>query len=168
MEETFKGTDWFKEIFDEHYDYIRNYLYYLSGDIDLAEDIAQDVFLKLWENRDKVNDSTVKPLLFRIAKNMFLNSHKRKVLDMKFVSNRAENVENESPQYVLELKEFDIRLQRAISNLPEQCRTFFLMNRIDDMKYQEIANNFGISVKAVEKQISKALKILRSQFEHRM
>ncbi|HNW50677.1 MAG TPA: RNA polymerase sigma-70 factor [Prolixibacteraceae bacterium] len=168
MEETYKGTDWFKEIFDVHYDYIRNYLYYLSGDIDLAEDIAQDVFLKLWENRDKVNDVTVKPLLFRIAKNMFLNSYKRKVLDLKFVNNRPENIENESPQYLLELKEFDVRLQRAISNLPEQCRTFFLMNRIDDMKYQDIANNFGISVKAVEKQISKALKILRSQFEHRM
>jgi RNA polymerase sigma-70 factor (ECF subfamily) len=168
MEETLKGTDWFKVIFDEYYEYIRNYLFYLSGDIGLAEDIAQDVFLKLWENKEKVNDATVKPLLFKIAKNMFLNSHKRKVLDLKFINNKPENIENESPQYILEFKEFDIRLQRAISNLPDQCRTFFLLNRIDDLKYQEIANNFGISVKAVEKQISKALKILRGQFEHRM
>jgi len=168
MEEILKGTEWFKEIFDGHYDYIRNYLFYLSGDIGLAEDISQDVFLKLWENKEKVNDATVKPLLFKIAKNMFLNSHKRKVLDLKFVNNRPENIENESPQYLMELKEFDVRLQRAISNLPDQCRTFFLMNRIDDLKYQEIANNFGISVKAVEKQISKALKLLRVQFEHRM
>jgi RNA polymerase sigma-70 factor (family 1) len=168
MEETLKGTEWFKGIFDDHYDYIRNYLYYLSGDIGLAEDLAQDVFLKLWEYRGKVDDSTVKSLLFRIAKNLFINSHKRKVIDLKFISKQTDNIENESPQYILELKEFDIRLQRAISNLPEQCRTFFLMNRIDDLKYQEIANNFGISVKAVEKQISKALKILRGQFEHRM
>jgi RNA polymerase sigma-70 factor (ECF subfamily) len=168
MEETLKGTEWFKGIFDDHYDYIRNYLFYLSGDIGLAEDLAQDVFLKLWENKGKVNDSTVKPLLFKIAKNLFINSHKRKVIDLKFINKQAENIENESPQYILELKEFDIRLQRAISNLPDQCRTFFLLNRIDDLKYQEIANNFGISVKAVEKQISKALKILRGQFEHRM
>jgi RNA polymerase sigma-70 factor (family 1) len=168
MEKTLKGTDWFKEIFDSHYDYIRNYLFYLSGDIGLAEDITQDVFLKLWEIRGNVKDMTVKPLLFKIAKNLFINSHKRKVLDLKFINNRVENIENESPQYIMEFKEFDQRLQRALSNLPEQCRTFFLMNRIDDLKYQEIADSFGISVKAVEKQISKALKLLRVQFEHRM
>jgi RNA polymerase sigma-70 factor (family 1) len=168
MEETIKGTDWFKKIFDEFYEYIRNYLYYLSGDIAIAEDLVQDVFLKLWENRDKVNDETVKPLLFKIAKNLYINTHKRKVLDLKFVNSKISNVENESPQYIMELKEFDWRLQQALSNLPEQCRTFFLLNRIDDLKYQEIAQNFGISVKAVEKQISKALKILRGQFDYRM
>jgi len=168
MEETKKGTEWFKSIFDEYYNYIRNYLYYLSGDIEVAEDLVQDVFMKLWENRDNVNDITVKPLLYKIAKNLFLNSYKRKSLDIKFINTRSENIENESPQYILEFKEFDQRLQRAISNLPDQCRTFFLLNRIDDLKYQEIANNFGISVKAVEKQISKALKLLRDQFDHKM
>jgi RNA polymerase sigma-70 factor (ECF subfamily) len=168
MEETKKGTEWFKSIFDEYYNYIRNYLYYLSSDIEVAEDLAQDVFLKLWENRANVNDITVKPLLFKIAKNLYLNSYKRKSLDLKFINTRPENFENESPQYLLEFKEFDERLQRAISNLPDQCRTFFLLNRIDDLKYQEIANNFNISVKAVEKQISKALKILRDQFDQKM
>jgi len=67
MEKAKKGTEWFKSIFDEYYNYIRNYLYYLSGDIEIAEDLAQDVFMKLWENRDSVNDTTVKPLLFKIA-----------------------------------------------------------------------------------------------------
>ena len=168
MEETKKGTEWFKSVFDEYYDYIRNYLYYLCGDIEVAEDLAQDVFMKLWENRDKVNNITLKPFLFKIAKNLFINSHKRKNLDLKFINSRLDNTEIESPQYILEFKEFDQRLQNAISNLPEQCRTFFLLNRIDDMKYQDIAKNFGISVKAVEKQISKALKLLREQFEHKM
>ena len=64
MDETIKGTDWFKNLFDEYYEYVRNYLYYLSGDIALAEDLAQDVFLKLWENKSTVNDSTIKPFLF--------------------------------------------------------------------------------------------------------
>jgi RNA polymerase sigma-70 factor (family 1) len=168
MEETKKGTEWFKLIFDEYYDYIRNYLYYLGSDIEIAEDLAQDVFMKLWENKDKVNDITVKPLLFKIAKNLYINSYKRKNLDIKFINTKTDAIENESPQYILEFKEFDQRLQQAISNLPDQCRTFFLLNRIDDLKYQEIAKNFGISVKAVEKQISKALKLLRDQFEQKM
>jgi RNA polymerase sigma-70 factor (family 1) len=168
MEETKKGTEWFKLIFDEYYDYIRNYLYYLGSDMEIAEDLAQDVFMKLWENKDKVNDITVKPLLFKIAKNLYINSYKRKNLDLKFINTKTDSIENESPQYVLEVKEFDQRLQKAISNLPDQCRTFFLLNRIDDLKYQEIAKNFGISVKAVEKQISKAMKLLRDQFEQKM
>lgn len=44
---------WFQKVFDDHYDYIRNYLYYLSGDMDLSDDLVQDVFLKLWEERKK-------------------------------------------------------------------------------------------------------------------
>jgi RNA polymerase sigma-70 factor (ECF subfamily) len=168
MTETIKGKEWFSGIFDSHYEHVRNYLYYMSGDMEAAEDISQDVFLKLWEHRSKVNDITVKPLLFKIAKNLFLNSKKRQTLDLKFINTRTNSIEHESPQYILEVEEFDKSLQKAINKLPEQCRTFFLMNRIDDLKYQEIAANFGISVKAVEKQISKALKLLRQDFEYKL
>ncbi len=168
MTETIKGKEWFSGVFDTHYEHVRNYLYYMSGDIDAAEDISQDVFLKLWEYRQKVDDNTIKPLLFKIARNLFLNTKKREKLDLNFVNTREKSIEHESPQYIMEVEEFDKSLQKAISSLPDQCRTFFLMNRIDDLKYQEIAANFGISVKAVEKQISKALKLLRQNFEYKM
>lgn len=168
MVDLIKGTEWFKMIFDEYYDFIRNYLFYLSADIELSEDLAQDVFMKMWQSKDKINDETIKPFLFKIAKNLFINSHKRKMLDIKFINTRLENQDGESPEYILEMKEFDWRLQRAISNLPEQCRTYFLLNRLDGMKYQEIADSFGVSVKAVEKQISKALKVLREKFDRKM
>ncbi|HPR31036.1 MAG TPA: RNA polymerase sigma-70 factor [Prolixibacteraceae bacterium] len=163
-----KGTDWFKNTFDEYYEFIRNYLYYLSGDIELAEDLTQDVFMKTWQLKDKINDETLKPLLFKIARNLFLNTRKRKKLDLKFVNTNVQRSENESPEYLLEMKEFDWRLQKALSALPEQCRTIFLLNRIDDMKYQEIADHFGVSIKAVEKQMSKALKLLREKFDYKM
>lgn len=168
MVETTKGKDWFKGIFEEHYAFIRNYLFYLSGDIDIAEDIVQDVFMKIWEIRDNIKDETLKPLLFKIARNLFYNSHKRKVLDLRFISSSTFENENESPEYLLEMKEFDAKLQKEISNLPEHCRTIFLMSRIDDLKYHEIANRLKISVKAVEKQISKALKLLRQNIEYKV
>lgn len=168
MVNTTKGKDWFKDIFEEYYEFVRNYLYYLSGDMDVAEDIVQDVFMKLWEKRDTINDETVKPLLFKIARNLYFNTHKKKVLDLRFVNSNTFGAENESPDYLLEMKEFDVKLQKSISNLPEHCRTIFLMSRLDDMKYSEIAASLKISVKAVEKQISKALKLLRQHIEYKI
>jgi RNA polymerase sigma-70 factor (family 1) len=157
---------WFKEVFDKYYEYLRNYLYYLSGDITLSEDIAQDVFLKLWERQEQIRIETVKPLLFTIARNLYFNHHKRSVIEFRFTNTYVSRVEKESPDYLLEMKEFDKKLQRVISNLPEKCRTYYLLNRIDDMKYTEIAESMGVSVKAVEKQISKAMKILKKETNH--
>jgi RNA polymerase sigma-70 factor (ECF subfamily) len=165
---TKKGKDWFKGVFDNYYEYVRNYLFYLSGDIEIAEDIVQDVFMKVWEVRDTIKDDTIKPFLFRIARNLFYNTHKRKVLDLRFVNSYDHKNENESPEYVLEMKEFDAKLQKAISDLPEHCRIIFLMSRIDEMKYHEIADSLKVSVKAVEKQISKALKLLRENIDYKV
>jgi RNA polymerase sigma-70 factor (ECF subfamily) len=66
-----------------------------------------------------------------------------------------------SPEYEVEMKEFNEQLQRAISDLSEKNRAVFLMNRIDDMTYNEIAANLDISVKAVEKRMKTALSSLR-------
>jgi RNA polymerase sigma-70 factor (ECF subfamily) len=66
------------------------------------------------------------------------------------------------------MKEFDEQLQKAIASLPEKCRTIYLMSRMDGKTYTEIAENLGVSIKAVEKQISKALSIFREVFEVRL
>jgi len=154
---------WFKDIFNQHYEYIRNYLYYLSGDIGLAEDLVQDVFLQLWEHRQKIKNDTVAPYLFKIARNSFLKNRRRQKYDLKFRSTYFDHVEHESPEFVIELKEFDDKLQAAIAGLPDKCRVIFLMNRIDGITYREIAAKLGVSNKAIEKQMSKALTILRKK-----
>ena len=64
----------------------------------------------------------------------------------------------------MEVKEVDIKLQKIISSLTEKCRVVFLMNRLDDMTYSQIAESLGVSVKAVEKQMCKALAVLRKNF----
>ncbi|MBW6535652.1 MAG: RNA polymerase sigma-70 factor [Mariniphaga sp.] len=154
---------WFGEVFHQNYEYILNYLYYLSGDAALAEDLVQDVFLQLWEKRSDVKEETLRSFLFAIARNSFLKNKRRQKYDLKFRSDYLVKIENESPDYILEMKEFDARLQKAIAGLPEKSRVIFLMHRLDEMTYSEIAENLGVSIKAIEKQMSKALKVLRKE-----
>ncbi len=154
---------WFREVFKNSYEHLRNYLYYLSGDIPWSEDTTQEVFLMLWEKRDAIRADTLKPFLFKIARNLFLKKKRHEIVNLKFARQVVAGAYQESPEFDLEQQEFDSRLQKAISGLPNQCRTIFLMNRMDEMKYQEVAQALGISVKAVEKQISKALRVLREK-----
>lgn len=168
MTELLQQNAWFRAVFDECYECVRNYLYYLSGSIELSEDLVQDVFMKLWEKQDSVKQESIKPFLFTIARNLYFNTYKRKQIDIRFVNSLSMNSNPESPEFILVQKEFDQKLQRAISNLPERCRTFYLLNRIDEMKYADIATSFGVSVKAVEKQISKALKLLAESVGQRL
>jgi RNA polymerase sigma-70 factor (ECF subfamily) len=158
---------WFKKIFNKYYSNIRNYVYYLSGDINLSEDIAQDTFLRLWET-DDINENTIKPFLFKISKNLYLNQYKKNRIKLKFINTQYEKLELNSPEYLLEYKEYDERVQRAISNLPTTCRTYFLLNRMDEMKYNDIATSFGVSVKAVEKQMSKAIRLLKKEINYKI
>ncbi|MCK9416476.1 RNA polymerase sigma-70 factor [Candidatus Dojkabacteria bacterium] len=160
-------TIWFKKIFNKYYNNIRNYIYYLSGDIFLSEDIVQDTFLKLWET-DKVNDNTIKPFLFSISRNLYLNQYKKNRVKLEFINTQYERIENGSPEYILEYKEYDERIKKAISKLPTTCRTYFLLNRIDDMKYKDIANSFGVSVKTVEKHISRAMLLLKKDINKKI
>lgn len=154
---------WFSDIFHKNYEYILNYLYYLSGDSALAEDLVQDVFLQLWEKRSEVKEETLRSFLFAIARNSFLKNRRRQKYDLKFRSDYLVKIENESPDYILEMKEFDAILQKTIAGLPEKSRVVFLMHRLDGMTYSEIAENLGVSIKAIEKQMSKALKMLRKE-----
>ena len=149
----------FKEYFDKYFDNIRSYLYYKSSDIELSEDISQEVFLKLWENIDKIKPDTVKSYLYTIAGNLFKNHYNRKKVEFKFTSNLSESFA-ESPEFLLEFKEFDKLLQSALAKIPEKSRTVFLMSRIDKLTYKEIAERLKLSVKAVEKRMKKALEIL--------
>lgn len=107
-------------------------------------------------------------MLFTIARNLYFKVHRRKALDLKFVSNIFNDKKEESPEYLLELKEFDKKLQTAISDLPEKTRTAFLLNRLDDLSYAQIADSFGLSVKAIEKHISKAKKTLYEQLGYKI
>jgi RNA polymerase sigma-70 factor (ECF subfamily) len=167
MSLTEKGIDQsgFDQIFNQWYEPIRNFIYYKTGNVHLAEDIAQDTFLKIWEKRDDINISTIKAFLFTIAANILNNKRDHQNVSFKFINSYQQPDNVTTPDFEMEMKEFNEKLQKALSDLDDNKRTVFLMNRIDELTYKQIAENLGITVKAIEKRMSKALDFLRDRIE---
>jgi RNA polymerase sigma-70 factor (ECF subfamily) len=157
----------FAGFFESNVKSLRNYLFYKFGNQDQANDIAQDAFIKLWENCGSVPLEKAKSYIYTIANNATLNqiAHQKVVLEYS-KSAGMKSSHSESPEFLLEESQFKEKLQNAIANLTEAQRTAFLLNRIDGKKYAEIADMLNISVKAVEKRISGALFTLRQEIEH--
>ncbi len=151
----------FDSIFMSHSEYLRNFLYYKSGDMQRSEDMMQDAFVKLWEACAKVTIEKSKSFLFTVANNLFLNQQKHQKVVLNFEKRDHKSTDEQTPQYLMEEAEFEKRLKDQIEALPEGQREVFLMNRIDGLKYKEIAENLNVSVKAVEKRMHKALVALR-------
>lgn len=127
----------------------------------MAEDIAQDTFLKLWETRHKIDKRTIKAYLYTIAQNITINQQKRNSLKFKFQKKPTADRDFDTPEKLAEMQEYEMKLNNVIAMLPDGGREVFLMNRLEDLTYNEIAERLGLSVKAIEKRMSKVLKILR-------
>lgn len=161
-EETLTDEE-YRDYFELYYAALRNFVFFKSGDDGLAEDIAQDTFIKLWENRHNIDRKTVKAYLYTIAGNLTINQLKRRQLRFKFENTSERRTEGDNPEYLMQVEDFKKKLEEVIAQMPEGSREVFLMNRLDDLKYREIAERLSISVKAVEKRMSKALQILREK-----
>lgn len=145
---------------------IYSFIYFKCGNVAQAEDLVQEAFIKLWENCAKVPQTKAKSFLYTVCNNSFLNEVAHQKVVLNFNKKSTATINEQSPQYVLEEKEFEQKLQNALSNLTEAQRTAFLMNRIEGKKYREIAEILDISVKAVEKRMSQALESLRKEIKN--
>ncbi|TDD96983.1 RNA polymerase sigma factor [Flavobacterium cellulosilyticum] len=156
----------FSSFFKNHFKSLRNYLYYKFGDRDQAEDLAQDAFIKLWQNCASVPIEKAKSYVYTIANNSSLNQIAHQKVVLRYAKNfGGSDKTNENPEYILEEKQFQSNLLKAIEELNEKQRVTFLMHRIDGKKYSEIAIELEISVKTVEKRIHLALLTLRKQID---
>lgn len=153
----------YEALFMRHGKQIRNFLMYRGSQEAQAEDIVQEAFIKLWENCKNVIPSKAKSYLYTIASNAFKNEVAHLKVRLRYVAKTGDTAELETPEFKMEESEFKERLEKAIAELVLTQREVFLMNRIDKKKYAEIAKELGISVKAVEKRMGKALKSLRSK-----
>lgn len=151
----------FKILFDTYFDAIKNYLFYRVGDMDIATDITQDVFVKVWEKQMQLDLKNAKYLLYKIARDMLVSKYRRMEVEMKY-NNRmqlelTEVVDDNQYDYKQLLNKYEL----ALVKLPEKQRTVFMMSRMEELKYAEIAERLDISIKTVEKRMSNALYYLR-------
>jgi len=151
----------FKDLFDNHFDSVRNYIYYRSGDAETATDIAQETFIRIWEKQASADDSNIIGLLFKIARDQFISHYRKQKVIQAFRLNAKPDITGRSPEEQLIFEEMKGRYEMALASLPEKQRIVFLMSRMDQMKYHEIADRLGLSVKAVEKRMNLALASLR-------
>jgi RNA polymerase sigma-70 factor (ECF subfamily) len=155
----------FNNAYNQYAEHVYRFIYYRCGNSSLAEDLMQDSFVRYWKHVGKIVPSKEKAYLFTIAKNLILNHQEHKQVVLKFERRHEFHQAEQTPHHALEQKEFHERLDNAISNLSEGQREVFLMNRIDGLKYREIAVLLNISQKAVEKRMSLALKELRKLYD---
>jgi len=155
----------FTKFFKKHFYALRNYLYFKFGNDDLADDIAQEAFVKLWVNCIEVQHP--KAFLYRVANNATLNQIAYQKVVLKYAENHQQNqLDYADPGFLMEEEEFRKKFDAAIASLTEAQRTALLLNRIEGKKYREIAEMLGISMKAVEKRIHGALVHMREQIDH--
>lgn len=156
----------FTSFFKSHVKGLRNFLFYKFGNRDQAEDLTQEAFMKLWQNCASVPIEKAKSYIYTISNNSSLNEIAHQKVVLRYEKNFAAlDRTNESPEFILEEKQFQAKLLKAIENLNEKQRVAFLMHRIDKKKYSEIAEALNISVKAVEKRIHLALLSLRKEID---
>jgi len=137
-------------------------------DKQIAENIVQDVFLKIWQNKENLDPTkNIQSYLFTAVKNESLKQLRHLSVENQQRENASRlSVVEQTPDETIDKKELKAELNRAINDLPEKCREIFTMSRFDQLKYSEIADILGISIKTVETQMGRALKKLRGQLAH--
>ena len=157
---------YFNSFYLEHIQAANNFAFYKCGDKAVSLDFVQDAFMKVWENCSKIDFAKAKTYLFTTVNNLFLNAVRHEKVVMNYAKEAPYmDKTNLSPEYLMEEDEFKKKLLLVISDLKEEQREVFLLNRMEDKKYREIAELLGISQKTVEKRMSAALKILREKVE---
>jgi len=155
----------FEELFNLYCQQLINFSRNYVTDKQIAENIVQDVFVSVWQNRTNLNPSKmIKAYLFTSVKNNSLKHLRHLKIENKGIEdNPPYGSDDERPDRKLDGKEIELKIHQAINELPEKCKEIFKMNRFENLKYAEIAQNLDISIKTVETQMGRALKKLRER-----
>jgi RNA polymerase sigma-70 factor (ECF subfamily) len=162
----------FASVYNQYFGQLYVYAMKYVHDAEAAKEIVQDSLIKLWEVRKALTAETrLQPFLFRITRNSCLNHLKHLKVHEKYQTNTAYRLKVELNYSALShqsaetflLAEMEEEINKAIASLPQRCREIFELSRNEEKKYTEIASELNISIKTVENQVMKALKILRAK-----
>ena len=157
---------YYSDFFKSHASSLRNFLIIKFGDESLAEDLVQESFVQIWKKCASIQLSKAKSYLFTVAVNKGLSVKRHDQVKFKHhnlvVNTNKEGTEVDSPEYKMLEGEFMDKFKKLIASLPERQREVFLLSRIEGKSYKEIAEMCDVSVKAVEKLMSKALLKMRN------
>lgn len=161
-----KDQSAFELVFKEYYQALCQYAAGYLNDMEASQGIVQEVFVRFWEKcADLDPDSSIKSYLYRAVHNACLNHLKHlKVRDnyRQYVMDRMEEAEEPIEESV---ENIENKIHEAIDKLPPQCARIFRLSRLEGLKYREIAEHMGLSIKTVEVQMGKALKLLREDLK---
>jgi RNA polymerase sigma-70 factor, ECF subfamily len=156
----------FESLFRSSYVSLVRYARTLIRDQDTAEEIVQDLFYRIWKDREKISiESSLNGYLFRAVHNSCLHhiEHARVVVRHAEEMSIRMTETPESPSDILNYKELQAKIASILEKLPERCGRIFCMNRFEGLKYNEIAEILSVSVKTVEANMGKALKQFRKE-----
>lgn len=163
----------FQKLFFKYHGRLVLFANKFTGDLQISQDLVQDAFLKLWEKAEPLSTiESPKAYLFQAVRNSCLNHHRHLNIKHSVEAEIAFEIGSRERQFyaskddpvnsLLEL-EIEEKVERIIESLPEKCREVYRLSRRNFLKNKEIADKLGISVKMVEKHISKALTVLRAE-----
>lgn len=154
----------FEQVFKTFYKPLHAYAYIMLKDDAESEEMVQRVFFNIWNKRDRLNiEGSLKAYLYRAVHNESMNYLKHQKVRAAYQVHYQARPERGGSRAGSELAagELRVHLRKALNELPPQCRTIFQLSRFEQLKYKEIAVELGISVKTVENQMGKALRLMR-------
>ena len=158
----------FEMVFRTFYQPLCNYAYTFVQDRDAAEEIVQTTFLNVWEKGDGlVIHTAIKPYLYAMVRNACLNMIKHEKIKQQHADLELAVADRsaESVAHAVMASELEEKISLAMNKLPQQCRVVFRLSRFEELKYSEIAAQLDISIKTVENQMGKALRIMREELK---
>ena len=154
----------FRKIYESFCEPLYRFAYSYLKDSFEAEEIVQDVFLKVWEKRAEVDEQkSFKSYLYRITVNKIFNELKHRVVKQKY-DQHLQNFDQtsiETPESSIQFQELNKKVEHLLTRLPEQQRNIFIMSRWKGLSNAEIADNLDLSIRTVENQIYRAAKFIK-------
>lgn len=152
-------------LFRLHYQALVRFAHQKVRDADVAEDLVQEVFYKLWNQRTSLQITTsIKAYLYTATKNLALNEiqkvRRHAELNQVYTERESQHDPGMSEE---DTGIWEERIRQAVDSLPTRCKEIFELSRFEGMTYKEIANHLEISPKTVENQMGKALSVLREK-----